>query len=286
MPKKQLKYLQNPNEPGISAEEKQEIINARASKQNRDKTKNDKEKDKKELRDDKILILKLKTELNFHIERILKLETELNSWKSGHLKRKISVETCACQSLPKKVLGSDNNLSKKSKVEETWIIGTGENEVEVNQGNFVTVGHFSMPEISQNNVEATTEETKLSQLVPNMPQNFFNSVGSSETKTTNNGNNILAEIVKNEIGMDTAASDTSPYDVTPDPALVYITPSCIQSGSDTILYTMVSQKSKSPKKGSPKKCIFSLAYTDSQLQNKHLHYIIFLFLGYCVMQYS
>ena len=69
--------------------------------------------------------------------------------------------------------------------------------------------------------------TNLFQLDPNMVQN---SVASSETKTTNNGNDIL-EIATKEIGIVTA-----PLDNTPDPALEYIDPSCDKSGLDSSLY--------------------------------------------------
>ena len=95
------------------------------------------------------------------------------------------------ETLSKQVPDCVDNLSKKSKFESTW--------------------------------------TNLFQLDdPNMVQNSV--VVSSETKTTNKGNDIL-EIATKEIGMVTA-----PLDNTPDPALEYIDPSCDKSGLDSSLY--------------------------------------------------
>jgi hypothetical protein len=63
---------------------------------------------------------------------------------------------------------------------------------------------------------------------------------NSNTLFAASSNSIPSNNATKEIGMDTAAMDISPDDVTPDPALMNIAPSCDKSNSDSNL-NMVSQ---------------------------------------------
>jgi hypothetical protein len=71
---------------------------------------------------------------------------------------------------------------------------------------------------------------------------------NSNTLFAASSNSIPSNNATKEIGMDTAAMDISPDDVTPDPALMNIAPSCDKSNSDSNL-NMVSQNLQ-------KTCIF------------------------------